>query len=399
MRSRLRLFVLVGLAASLVDFGLLLGLAPWGVVPADLVALAAASLTSYLGNRIITFRGDPAARWVRRPSLFAAVAVVAGLVDLAVVAGLAAVGVPLVAAKTVAVVAAALIRWTAYRRVLFTEVRRELARRRPRPPVTGDVRLTVVIPAYWEGERIGSTVAAVTRAVTDPDADLTGPRVHPDEVEIIVVDDGSGDETAARAAAAGATVVRQPVNRGKGAAVRAGVLAARGRTVVFTDADLAYPPSLILDVLATVEGGWDVAVGSRRHTETNTLVRARRVRELGGRVINLWTHLVLLGAFHDTQCGIKGFRRDVGVAVFERSRIDGFAFDVELFLMAEQDRLSLTEIPVSVRNRPGSSVSVVGDSLTVLRDLVRIRRWAGAGAYRPNEQQGAVVGETDLRRD
>ncbi|MFV0258841.1 MAG: glycosyltransferase [Acidimicrobiales bacterium] len=398
MRSRLRLFVLVGLAASVVDFGLLALLAHRGVVPADLVALAAASLTSYLGNRVITFRGDPRARWVRRPSLFAVVAMVAGLVDLAVLSGLVAMGLPLIPAKAAAVLVAAVIRWTAYRRVLFAEVRRELSQRRPRTPVTGDVRLTVVIPAYHEAERIAATVAAVTEAVTAPPPD-GGPGVDPDELEIIVVDDGSGDETAVRAAAAGATVVEQPVNRGKGAAVRAGVLAARGRTVVFTDADLAYPPELILDVLTAVEDGWDVVVGSRRHTATNTLVRARRVRELGGRVINLLTHLVLLGAFHDTQCGIKGFRRDVGVAVFERGRIDGFAFDVELFLMAEQDRLSLTEIPVSVRNRPGSSVSVVGDSLVVLRDLFRIRRWAGAGAYRPNDEQRAVVVDTVTRED
>ena len=108
-------------------------------------------------------------------------------------------------------------------------------------------------------------------------------------------------------------------------------------------------------------------------------------------MINLLTYLVLLGAFRDTQCGIKGFRRDIAVTIFERTRIDGFAFDVELFLIAEQDRMSLSEIPVSVRNRPGSSVRIVGDTVSLLTDLIRVRRWAGMGRYRPNEQQAMVL--------
>ena len=169
------------------------------------------------------------------------------------------------------------------------------------------------------------------------------------------------------------------------------MLAAEGRAVVFTDADLAYSPRLVLDVLDRVEQGWDVVVGSRRHDDTNTLVRARRLRELGGRVINVLTQLVLLGNFHDTQCGLKGFRGDIARAVFERTRINGFAFDVEIFLIAEQDQLSLTEIPVSVTNRAGSSVRIVGDTAELLVDLFRIRRWAGEGRYRPNASQAEVL--------
>ncbi|MGB5756236.1 MAG: glycosyltransferase, partial [Acidimicrobiales bacterium] len=176
-----------------------------------------------------------------------------------------------------------------------------------------------------------------------------------------------------------------------GAAVRAGVLAARGRTVVFTDADLAYPPALVGRILEEVEDGWDMVVGSRRHRETATLVRPRRIREFGGRMINRLTHLVLLGHFRDTQCGLKGFQGDVAKVMFERTRIDGFAFDVELFLIAEQDQLSLLEIAVSVQNRPGSSVSLVGDTVALLADLFRIRRWAGEGVYDPAPAQRAVL--------
>jgi putative flippase GtrA len=387
VRSRLRLFALVGLLATSVDVGLLTVLEPViGALPADVAALTAASVTSYLANRWITYRGSRSARWVRRPSLFVAIAVGAGAVDVAILVGLRAAGLGLLAAKAVGVVAAAGLRWTGYRRVLFNQVRRELAQQADRPPPPGDLRLTVVLPAYNEADRIAGTVATIT-------AELES-RLGRGDFEIMVVDDGSTDATVTVAERAGARVVAQPANRGKGAAVRAGMLAARGRAVVFTDADLAYPPQVVLEVMDRVEDGWDVVVGSRRHEDANTLVRARRLRELGGRVINLLTYLVLLGAFRDTQCGIKGFRRDIATVLFQRTRIDGFAFDVEIFLIAEQDRMSLSEVAVSVRNRSGSSVRVVGDTIIVLRDLIRIRRWAGAGHYRPDAHQAAVLAAT-----
>src|SRR5207302_1357991 len=141
-------------------------------------------------------------------------------------------------------------------------------------------------------------------------------------VEIVVADDGSDDGTVDAARAAGADqVVALPLNRGKGAAVRAGVLAARGRTVAYTDADLAYPPAQLLRLLAEVEAGADMVVGSRRHVETKTLVQARRLRELTGRLFNLLTGLILLGRYRDTQCGLKAFRSDVARALFTRSTV------------------------------------------------------------------------------
>ncbi|MEL7156621.1 MAG: glycosyltransferase [Actinomycetota bacterium] len=384
MRRRLRLFVLVGLMATAVDLTVLLLLVDaLALALADAIALVAAATVAYLANRNLTFRGDPSARWVRRPVLFAATALVAGTVDLAVLLLVDQLGVAVIGAKLIAVGAAAVVRWIAYRRILLTQVRRELAQRVPRPPVPGALRLSVVIPAFCEGPLIGATVQQIAAAVET--------EVDRGDYEIVVVDDGSTDDTAARASEAGARVEQLPENRGKGGAVRAGVLAARGRSVIFTDADLAYAPDLVLSVLAEIEDGWDVVVGSRRHDDTNTLVKARRIRELGGRVINLLTHVVLLGSFHDTQCGLKGFRGDIARVVFERCRVDGFAFDVEIFLIAEQDRLSLTEIPVSVTNRPGSSVSVVRDSVTVVADLFRIRRWAGSGLYEPDAEQAAAL--------
>lgn len=242
-----------------------------------------------------------------------------------------------------------------------------------RPEAPGGRRLSVVVPAYRE-PRIGDTVVQVREALTGV--------AEGDDLEVIVVDDGSRDGTAERAEAAGADrVLRQPVNRGKGAAVRAGMLVATGRTVVFTDADLAYPPEQIVQLVEPVESGWDVVVGSRRHTGTTTLVRTGRLRELGGRAINLLTRAVLLGNHRDTQCGLKAFRSDVAQLLFSNSHVDGFAFDVEIFLLSERYGLSLREVPVRLINSPRSTVKVVRDAGRLVRDLFRIRTWLVTGVY------------------
>jgi dolichyl-phosphate beta-glucosyltransferase len=173
--------------------------------------------------------------------------------------------------------------------------------------------------------------------------------------------------------------------------VRTGVLAAAGRTVAFTDADLAYAPDQLLRLLEEVEDGWDVVVGSRRHTETTTLVRARRLREVGGRVINRFTHAVLLGHYRDTQCGLKAFRSDIARVLFGRTRIDGFAFDVELFHLVERYHLSLVEVPVEVANSSRSTVRVGRDGLRLVRDLSRILRGGRKGWYDLSPDEAAAL--------
>lgn len=255
----------------------------------------------------------------------------------------------------------------------LSPLRADLVRRHHRGEAPGDVRLTVVVPAYMERDRIGDTVQRL-RTDLDTLAAYGG-------LEVLVVDDGSTDGTAAAAEAAGATVVAHPVNRGKGAAVRTGVLAARGRTIAFTDADLAYAPDQIPGLVDLVEEGWDVVVGSRRHTETTTLVRARRIREIGGRAINLLTRAVLLGQYRDTQCGLKAFRSDVARLIFAHTRVDGFAFDVEVFHLIERYHLSLTEVSVRVENSARSTVRVARDALRLVRDLFRVRQWSAEGLY------------------
>ena len=250
------------------------------------------------------------------------------------------------------------------------------------------VRLSVVVPAFGEQERIGETVARLRRAV-----DLDG------GVEIVVVDDGSSDDTAGAAGQAGADqVLRLAVNKGKGAAVRAGMLRARGQVRAFTDADLAYSPQQLIRLVKEVEAGWDMVVGSRRHVDTTTLVRARRLREVSGRAFSVLTRLVLLREVRDTQCGLKAFSAHAAEALFSRSRLDGFAFDVELFYLAERYGFRVREVPVELANSDVSSVSVGWDGVRMLRDLLRIRRWAATGSYDVEARRGDLADPSTGRR-
>jgi dolichyl-phosphate beta-glucosyltransferase len=370
VRSRFRRFAAVSTCITLLDIAVLAVARAAGapVAVADLAAVAVASVASWVLHRSVSFADDPFVRWVRQPGVFFASAVGAGAVDVVWTTSFAVVW-PLAAAKVAGLAASGAVRFVAYRVLLLTDTRRDLGVRRDRPETPGSRRLTVVLPAFQEAGRIGATVAAVRSALADVDT------------EIIVADDGSSDRTSEEAAAAGAQVVRLEHNRGKGAAVRAGVLAANGRTVVFTDADLAYPPEQLHNLLAAIEDGWDVAVGSRWHRESEALTRPSVLRQLSSRAFNLLTATVLLGQYRDTQCGCKAFRSDVARAVFEHTRLDGFAFDVEVLHLVERYRLSLTEVPVQVADGGASTVRVGSAALRMVRDLFRIRRWGSEGAY------------------
>ncbi len=384
----MRRFAAVGAMATAVDIGVAVALLRWGwaLLTADLVALVAAAAFAHPLHRLITLRDDPFTRWMRSPSMFAAVVATAGLVDLLVLSWARVDGslTDDVLAKATAVAAAAIVRAIAYRALLFRVVRREQEHPVQRPLPDGTHRLSVVLPAYREADRIGDTVARVRAELG---ACLGG---APDALQVVVVDDGSDDDTAGVATLAGAdAVIRLAVNSGKGAAVRAGVSAATGRTIAFTDADLAYSPAQIADLLTLVEDGYDMVVGSRRHTDTRTLVTAGRIREAGGRLVNLATHALLLGQYHDTQCGLKAFRADAARALFDASHLDGFAFDVELFHLAERWRFSLAEVPVEVEHSERSTVSVLSDGLRLFVDLVRVRQAARRGDYPNSTQPGA----------
>lgn len=240
----------------------------------------------------------------------------------------------------------------------------------------GGVRLSVVLPAFREAGVIGDTLAALRDG-------LSG--VAPGDVlELIVVDDGSDDATVERARAAGADqVIALGGNRGKGAAVRTGMLAAAGEVVVFTDADLQYPADRIEAVLARLEGDTGAVIARRERSGEAPL------RRLGTYAVSHLARILVLSpagaAKHlgaDTQCGLKAFRRPVAQEVFGRCRVDRFGFDVEVLLL-----LALLGVPVAVESVAAtaaprrSSVRVLRDGAAILRDLLRIRRWLRRGVY------------------
>ena len=382
MTGRLRRVALVALLPTAVDVGLLVALrqgAGWILVVADLTAIAVASVFSYFLHRTYTFRSDPYVRWVQMPLAFFGVATIAALVDVTVLRTVyAARGFDttpaLVAAKAVALLVAAIVRLVLYRAVLLQSVRHRLHQRVARPPSPGLTRATVIVPALDEGARIGTTITAIRDALTAVDRD--------GGLEVVVVDDGSTDGTADAALEAGADqVVVLPANRGKGAAIRAGVAAARGRTIAYTDADLAYSPDQLLRVLAGVEDGWDVAIGSRRHPDSTRAQGAGALRDLGSRAVNLLAMGVLLSHPHDTQCGLKAFRSDVAKPVFALGRVDRFAFDIEVLHLVERHGWTVVEVPVQLTMGDRTTVRLLRDTARLLRDLWRIRHWSASGAY------------------
>lgn len=231
--------------------------------------------------------------------------------------------------------------------------------------------VSVVVPAYNEGARIGPTLDRISHY-------FEGSRIS---CEVIVVDDGSHDETAEVARAKGARVLALGRNRGKGAAVRAGVLAARGMAILFTDADLSTPIDQWTPFQAKLMEGYDVVVGSRALAGARLEVRQPWYRETMGKCFNGILRRVLPLDLKDTQCGFKLFRAAPARRLFEASRIDGFAFDGEILFLAARFGYRVAEIPVPWFNSLPSRVDPIRHSLQMLRDVARIRLFAWRGAY------------------
>src|SRR5579884_1521888 len=228
--------------------------------------------------------------------------------------------------------------------------------------------LSIVIPAFNEETVIGDTVADVRK------------HFRPDE--LIVVSDGSTDRTDEIAASRGARVLRLPANRGKGAAVRQGVLEARGDVIAFIDADMPYRPANLeraIDLVRT--NAADLAIGARDLPQSESDPSYPTRRKFAGRTLSLLIRLFLMRDITDTQCGLKAFRGDVAKHLFSASRIDGFGFDFEVLFLAQRRGLRIARVPVNLSHRHASRVRLVRDSLLMLRDLVRVRVSAALGDY------------------
>jgi dolichyl-phosphate beta-glucosyltransferase len=238
--------------------------------------------------------------------------------------------------------------------------------------------LAIVLPAYNEAARIGPALDELFAYL----ADARGTSVLPDAVEVLVVDDGSEDGTAsfvgARPEATGTgggpvlTVLEVP-HGGKGAAVRAGMLAARSDLVIFMDADMATPPDQI-PLLVTALESHEVALGSRIQPDGSDMRASQPwYRRILGRVFHLLASIWVVGPVQDTQCGFKGFQRVVANDLFARQRITSIVFDVELIYLARRRGYSVAVVPIEWADKRGSRMRArLGLALHVAWDLVRI---------------------------
>lgn len=228
--------------------------------------------------------------------------------------------------------------------------------------------LSVVIPVYNEERRLGKTLQRI--------GEYLAGRSY--ESEVLVVDDGSADRTIEVAEKSGFNarlrVVRHEINRGKGAAVRTGMAAARGRFALFSDADLSTPIEEIEQFWPKFESGFDAVIGSRGLPDSKIELHQNIIRETMGRTFNLFVRLLVVSGIHDTQCGFKMFTRRAVDAVFPRCRLDGWAFDVELLALAQKLGFRIAEVPVHWVNSPDTRVRAIRASRQMLFDLLRLRR-------------------------
>ncbi|MCD6361586.1 MAG: glycosyltransferase family 2 protein [Armatimonadetes bacterium] len=229
--------------------------------------------------------------------------------------------------------------------------------------------LSVVIPAYNEVGRLGSTLEKVIAYLDE----------QPYASQIIVVDDGSGDATAELARSLleerpDARVLVNEENRGKGYSVRRGMLEAAGQMRLFSDADLSTPIEHAADLLAAIDAGADIAIGSRGIQGADIARRQPLLRQTAGKMFSFVQRTLLGTGIVDTQCGFKLFTQNAAELVFPHQRLERWAFDAELLFIANRLGLKIAEVPVRWINSEDTRVRMFTDGLGMVRDLWRIRR-------------------------
>ena len=228
-----------------------------------------------------------------------------------------------------------------------------------------DHELTLIIPAYNEGQRLPRTLAAAKIFLDDWGIDY----------RVVVVDNGSKDQTGVITDSFDErfTTIPQPVS-GKGAAVRKAMLLATGSVVAFTDADLPYELDALRRGYELVENGQhDVVFGARDVAGASVAVKRRLLRTIASSVFRGIVRRLISRTITDTQCGLKIFSRAAANQVFSRTTIDGFAFDAEVVFLARRLRLSLSCVPVRLINEDGSTLSLTRHALPMLMDVLKIR--------------------------
>ncbi|HXU21304.1 MAG TPA: dolichyl-phosphate beta-glucosyltransferase [Verrucomicrobiae bacterium] len=251
---------------------------------------------------------------------------------------------------------------------------------------SGTPELSIIVPAYNEEARLERTLSRVHEYFR------RDPRFA-NALEIIVVDDGSTDGTARiaqeweRAAPNGGfRLFLNERNRGKGYSVRRGMLEARGRIALFTDADLSAPVEESEKLLAAISAGHDIAIGSRAIDRSLIAAHQSVFRETAGIIFNVLVRLFTGLALHDTQCGFKAFLREPCRIIFEQQRIEGFGFDPEVLFLAQRHGLRTAEVPVRWAHDPATKVHVAWDSVLMFGDLMYICWNRVFGRYPANRQ-------------
>ncbi len=237
-------------------------------------------------------------------------------------------------------------------------------------------QLSIVIPAYNEAARIENALDRVMSCVAEQGWDA----------EVLVVDDGSKDDTAAIVQRwmknnPRLHLVQNPGNRGKGYSVRNGLLQAAGEIVMFTDADLSAPMEEAERLIAAINAGADVAIGSRWLDRARQTIHQPLYRQFFGRCFNWITRTVMGLPFKDTQCGFKAFRREAAQVIFRLQTIERWGFDPEILFIAQKLKYEIREVPVTWGHDERTRISYLKDGMKMLEDMARIRANSIAGRY------------------
>lgn len=256
--------------------------------------------------------------------------------------------------------------------------------------------LSIVVPAYNEARRLPPFLQRMVIYLDQ----------RRQSYEILVVDDGSQDHTAQAVEllaqqAPSVRLIQLTSNRGKGAAVRRGMQAARGTMQLFADADGATPIEELAHLESALTAGADLAIGSRALASQNPnyTVQARWHRSLLGSLFNAIVQRLGIRQIADTQCGFKLFRQSVAQDLFSVTCVDGYAFDLELLYIARQRGYRITEVPINWTDQPGSKVRPCRDGFVMLRELMAIRKREAQGRYMPRSRPVLSTVEPALRSE
>ncbi|MDD4801644.1 MAG: glycosyltransferase [Syntrophomonas sp.] len=381
-------FGVTGFINTIIDYGLFNMLVyitgiheGWRIGLINMLAVGLAATNSYLMNRNWTFISDQ--QRSEQPVLKFVIASTLGmLINSLVVTGVSylspwmhvSVYLVLNGGKILGACFSSTWNFVLYRYWVFKPIVLKYINEDVFPPIIAGV-VTIIIPAYNESARLPKRLRRLAESV-----------INRYPVEILVIDDGSNDDTfnLCQRIADDFPFIRclkHNNNMGKGAAVHTGIVRSQGEYVVFVDADETFTLEHIEQIIAALHSGSDVAIAVRHNTIEQRIAGESRLRRLMGKSFNILVQAILLPGFHDTQCGLKGFKRKAAQQIFIRQKLNGFAFDVEILALARSLNLEIVQVAVQAIECTGSRVNRLISPLQMAWDLLRIRLNLELGHY------------------